>query len=53
MKTFRTKKGNYFIDLNNLFCFYICDKLHKFDNVRACKICMDTLYQLNGKKKIN
>ena len=53
MKTIKTKKGNYFKDLDNQFCFYLFDKLYKFDNLRACKNCMDTLFQLNGKNKIN
>jgi hypothetical protein len=53
MKIIVTKKGNYFKNIDNQFCFYLFGKLYKFDNLTDCKSNINVLFQLNGKKKIN
>jgi hypothetical protein len=54
MKTTATKYGKYYREENNgMFCFITDDRLVKCPTRQGIIFQMQTLYQLNGKRKIN
>jgi hypothetical protein len=49
----KTQKGNWFRDEDGFYCFYCDGVKSKHPSLMGMKFHMDTLYKLNGKRKIN
>ena len=53
MKLIKTNKVDYFKDKDDFFCFIVDGVKTKFQSLIELKFHADTLYKLNGKRKIN